>query len=166
MILQKEHHKIRQNTIICTHYLFGNDEIDGKNREFSDFSTYYMWRNLKLLHMWRDFRILHTCHVETFEITPHVEKFQNSPHLSCTEIWNFSTWQIFLHRYICGICDKYEVWSPDILVQLVVINKIKRDLFAFLIHSDIERLIMPVTRVWYQSKPNRTYLSYCVCPSL
>ena len=47
--------------------------------------------------MWRNFRFLHICHVEKFEITPNVEKFQISPHLSCIKIWNFSTWQIFLH---------------------------------------------------------------------
>ena len=39
MILQKEHNKIRQNTIICTHYLFGNDEIDGKSNSGDDRSN-------------------------------------------------------------------------------------------------------------------------------
>ena len=66
--------------------------------EISDFSTSVMRRNLKLLHTWRKFRFLHICHVERCEITPHMEKFQNSPHLSCIEIWNFSTWQIFSPR--------------------------------------------------------------------
>ena len=49
-----------------------------------------------------------TPNVEKYQISPHlscgkleitlnVEKFQISPHLSCIKIWNFSTWQIFLH---------------------------------------------------------------------
>ena len=47
--------------------------------------------------LWRNFKFLRICHVEKFEITQHGEKFQISPHLSCIQIWNFSTWQIFLH---------------------------------------------------------------------
>ena len=46
-----------------------------------------------------DFRYLHIFHLKTLEITPRVENFRNSPHLSCTEIWHFSTWQIFLHGH-------------------------------------------------------------------
>ena len=82
--------------------------------EISDFYTSVTRRNLKFLHMWRKFRFLHICHVERFEITLHVEKFQKSPYLSCIEIWNFSTWQFFLHRYIGGIGDKYEVCPPHL----------------------------------------------------
>ena len=41
---------------------------------FSDFSTYVMWRNLKLLHMWKNFRFLHISHAQKFEISPH-DKF-------------------------------------------------------------------------------------------
>ena len=59
--------------------------------------------------MWRNFRFLHICHVEKFEITPHVEKFQIFPHLSCTKMWNFSTWQFFLHKHVGGVGDKYEI---------------------------------------------------------
>ena len=85
-----------------------------------------MWRHLKLLHMWRNFRFLHifyaekceiTSHVEKFqisphlscEINPHVMKFQISPHLSCIKIWNFSTWQIFLHGH-CPWCP-WQIWG-------------------------------------------------------
>ena len=57
--------------------------------KFLDFSTSVMWRSLKLLHMWRNFRFLHTCHAYKFEISPHD---------------NF-----FLHGYIRGIRDKYQV---------------------------------------------------------
>ena len=90
--------------------------------EISDFYTSVTRRNLKLLHMWRKFRFLHICHVERFEITLHVEKFQKSPHLSCIEIWNFSTWQFFLHRYIGGIGDKYEVWCNVISNKLEILE--------------------------------------------
>ena len=47
--------------------------------------------------MWRNFRFLHIFHTAKFEITQYMEKFQISPHSSRIEIWNFSTWQIFLH---------------------------------------------------------------------
>ena len=77
--------------------------------EISDFYTSVTRRNLKLLHMWRKFRFLHICHVERCEITPHVEKFQNSPHLSCIEIWNFSTWQIFSPRIYPW--DPWQIWG-------------------------------------------------------
>ena len=58
-----------------------------------------MWRHSPhhTCQMWRNFRFLHIFHMAKFEITPHMEKFQISPHLSLIEIWNFSTWQIFLH---------------------------------------------------------------------
>ena len=52
----------------------------GEIRNFStivkifQLSTSFMWRNLKFRYI-----------------------FQISPHLPCIEIWNFSTWQIFLH---------------------------------------------------------------------
>ena len=71
--------------------------------------------------MWKNSRFLHLCQVDKFEIAPHVEKLQISPFtsLSRLEIWNFSTWQIFLHRYIGGI---YEVWydsgPPGLLSHL------------------------------------------------
>ena len=28
---------------------------------------------------------------------------------------NFSTWQFFSRKYICGICDTYEVWTMDLI---------------------------------------------------
>ena len=67
--------------------------------------AHYIPHICHLYHLWDMWRKI--CHVEKFlqmtdvekcEITPHVEKFQNSPHLSCIEIWNFSTWQIFSPR--------------------------------------------------------------------
>ena len=67
--------------------------------ETSDFSTSFMGKNFKLLHIWKNFRFLHICHVEKFEITPHVEKFHIALQLSCREIWDLSTWWIFLHRH-------------------------------------------------------------------
>ena len=39
--------------------------------------------------------------------TPHVEKFKNSPHLSCIEIWNFPTWQLFFtDECLISTCNK------------------------------------------------------------
>ena len=64
--------------------------------------------------MWRNIRFLHICHVEKFEITPHVEKSQISPHLSCTEIWNFSTWQIFSPRIYPW--DPWQTWGMLIVM--------------------------------------------------
>ena len=66
--------------------------------EISDFYTSVTRRNLKLLHMWRKFRFLHICHAQKFEVSPHD---------------NF-----FLHRYIGGIGDKYEVWAREGGVQV------------------------------------------------
>ena len=60
----------------------------GEIRNFStiaktlQFSTSFMWRNLKFCYI---------CQIY--------------PHLPCIEIWNFSTW------LTCELCDKYEVWS-------------------------------------------------------
>ena len=53
--------------------------------------------------------------MEKFEITPHVEKFQISPHLSCIYIWNFSTWQIFLHEY--------NLWYLSQISQIIFVEK-------------------------------------------
>ena len=74
---------------ISPHLSWGDNATCG---DFSDLSTSVMWRNLKLIHMWRNFRILHICQAQKSEISPH-DKF-------------------VLHRYICGICDKYEVCIP------------------------------------------------------
>ena len=76
--------------------------------------------------MWRNFRFLHIFHMAKFEITPHVEKFQISPHLSRIEIWNFSTWQIFLHMsgrwyrwQISGMINNYFVLlKTDVLFMI------------------------------------------------
>ena len=38
-----------------------------------------------------------------------MEKFYLCPHVSCTEIWNVSTWQIFLHGPGPWARDKYQV---------------------------------------------------------
>ena len=56
-----------------------------------------------------NFTFLHNYCVDKSEIHLHVEKFQICPHLSCIEIWNFSTWLIFLYKYIGDISDKYQV---------------------------------------------------------
>ena len=86
----------KQNSVTCTYV--------------KTFSTSYTCQ------MWRNFKFLHICHVEKFEITQHGEKFQISPHLSCIQIWNFSTWQIFLHIsnlwYLWQISGmaKYHTW--------------------------------------------------------
>ena len=55
--------------------------------------------------MWRNIRFLHICHAEKFEIFSHVEKSQISPQKF--EISPHD--KFFLHVYIRGICDKYEV---------------------------------------------------------
>ena len=74
---------------------------------------------------------LHICLVEKFEITQNVEKLENSPHLSggkieiTPHVENFQNFpasvrhrnlkflqmtNFFLHGYIRGIRDKYQVW--------------------------------------------------------
>ena len=59
-----------------------------------------MWRNLKFRYI-----------------------FQISPHLPCIEIWNFSTWQIFLHMWtmwqIWGMSNKltHRRLSPAIFLK-------------------------------------------------
>ena len=68
-----------------------------------------MLRYVKLLQIWQNFTFFCIYCEEKAEIPLHVEKFQISPHLSCIEIWNFSTWLIFLHLYIGDIGDKYQV---------------------------------------------------------
>ena len=68
-----------------------------------------MWRYVKFLQIWQNFTFFCIYCVEKAEIPLHVEKFQISPHLSCIEIWNFSTWLIFLHLHIGDRGDKYQV---------------------------------------------------------
>ena len=67
----------------------------------SYFSTSVMWRNLKCLHMSdvENLRFIFICHREKSEMSPHDRcgEFKIYLHLSCIEIWNFSTWHIFLH---------------------------------------------------------------------
>ena len=58
--------------------------------EISDFSTSFIWQNLKLLHMWRNFRFLHIYHAQKSDISPHEKIF--STHL------------------ISDISNKYQVW--------------------------------------------------------
>ena len=102
---------LQQKTWILHMWRHSPHHTHARCGEISDFSTSVMRRNLKLLHMWRKFRFLHFCHVEKCEITPHVEKFQNSPHLSCIEIWNFSTWQIFSPRIYPW--DPWQIWGME-----------------------------------------------------
>ena len=73
--------KLRQNSVNCNK--------TNLTTYVETFSTSHTW------HMWINLRFLLLCHVDKFENAPHVEKLQISPYLSCLEIWNFSTWQIF-----------------------------------------------------------------------
>ena len=89
-----------------------------------------MWRNFRFLHIFHVEKCEITSHVEKFqisphlscEINPHVMKFQISPHLSCIKIWNFSTWQIFLHGH-CPWCP-WQIWGMQASLGLKALRSI------------------------------------------
>ena len=64
--------------------------------KISHFFTSVVWKNLKFLYKWRNFQI---------------------SDLSCFEIWNFSTWPIFLHLYKGDRGDQYQVWWCPVAVK-------------------------------------------------
>ena len=66
-----------------------------------------------------NFRFLHICHAQQFEIFPH-DKF-------------------FLHGYIRGIGDKYQVWKRKIIENRTL-------LFFYFIEADM------VVEIWYDRK--------------
>ena len=79
----------------------------GKIRNFStivkilEFSTSVMWRNLKFHYM-----------------------FQISPHLPCIEIWNFSTWQIFLPMsHMWTLWQIWGMFAPNIRPALNICER-------------------------------------------
>ena len=92
------------------------------------FSTSVMWRNLSFLHMM------------------DVEQFSISPHDRCGEIRNFSTWQIFLHRY-----HLWYLWQISAMCWLAGLDNCRKEV-KWIVHINIAVKLTAISLAVNRSK--------------